>query len=288
MNFNHTHLLAANEFASTKQLEKITCVQVKYNGLRLLVTKQPAEHLIRREITAVTREGKTDLWYDLCQNASIKERIEALPMYTALDCEVHIPGVPETSIKTLLKQADPRITLTPFAMPWFGGSDMRPITIFSVNRRIQSLGFVPADTRYYKPVEVEGLLEEARESGIEGWMLKAEHYSGWWKLKPVKTFDAVVTDVERGAPGKKYANTMGAISVGLYGPDGLTTVCFVGGGFSDPERHMIWNNIEGTLGKVVEVAYDSLAANGAPKFPRFRRFRDDKEPGQCLMNQIRP
>lgn len=287
MIFYHTRLLMADEFHE-RQLTRVNMAQLKMNGLRLLVVKAPAVHLVRREITAVTREGKTDFWYDLCQIESIKERIEALPMNTALDCEIHVPGVPETSMKTLLKDGDQRLTLSPFAVPYFDGVDLRDEAWSSVAKLITTLGCIPPETIPGKLTtgDVERLLAQARERSIEGWVLKIGHYAGWYKLKPVKTFDAVVTNV---LPGEgKHMGRVGALAVGLWDGSELKTVCNVGTGFTDVERTHMWQNPQGTVGKVVEVVYDSLAANGAPKFPRFKRFRDDKEARSCSMKQIKP
>lgn len=298
MIFNHTHLLMADEFHE-RHLTRVNMAQLKMNGLRLLVTKtHPVGSMGVHEIEAVTREGKTDFWPDLQKIESIRERVEALPVNTALDCEIHVPGVPETSMKTLLKAGDQRLTLSPFAVPYFDGVDMMGEAWSSVAKLITTLGFIPPETIPGKLTtgDVDRLLAQARERSIEGWVLKIGHYHGWYKLKPVKTFDAVVTAV---LPGEgKHKGRMGALEVSLYdhrpeclsveGNPPLRPVCNVGTGFTDVERTHIWQNPQGTVGKVVEVVYDSLAANGAPKFPRFKRFRDDKEAQLCSMKQIKP
>lgn len=278
MNFDHTQLLMADDF-TLRHLEKVRIVQLKMNGLRLLVTRRQGQ------IRAVTREGKTDFWPDLQKVPNIREKVEVLPLDTALDCEIHVPGIPETSMKTFLKAGDQRLTLSPFAVPYFDGVDMRDEAWFSIAKLITTLGFTPPETVVgeFNSGDVARLLADATSRSIEGWVLKAAHYRGWYKLKPVKTVDCIVKHV---IPGEgKHCGRMGALLVGFADSDWATSV---GTGFTDLERIHVWQNREGTVGKVIEVVYDSLAANGALKFPRFKRFRDDKEAVKCVMKQIQP
>lgn len=293
--FTHTDLLRPDDYHA-RHMSKVKFIQVKYNGIRLLITKSCSN-----TIYAYTREGKTDFWPQISNIEPVAELIKTIPDGTCLDCELHVPGVPETSMKTFLLAGDKRVVLTPFAVPMFGFEDMRQASIGAVNNLITTMGFIPPETHDAPPAletaYIETLLEAARHRKIEGFVLKAAHYEGWWKLKPVKTVDCIVEMVERGEG--KHKHRMGAIGVCFYEPSkgriGISKIlgkptgewsCRVGTGFTDAERDHIWQDPDRVLGKVVEIAYDSLAANGALKFPRFVRFRDDKEPAQCVPAQI--
>lgn len=288
MRFTHLDLLAPNDY-SERIIHRVVAAQVKFNGVRVLVTKSKVSG--QTNITALTKEGKSDLWPQLSNITRLRESIEHLPDYTSLDCELHVPGMPETSVKTLVIASDPKLVLSPFAIPVFGGEDFRSAELKTVCRVIQDIGFDPPETQWVKDrlatvEDIDEWLGIARSRKIEGWVLKAKHYEGWWKLKPVKTVDCVVTKL---LPGEgKHLGRLGAIELSLLEDDGTyTKVGNVGTGFTDVERTHVWGNPHSVLGKVVEVAYDSLAANGALKFPRFKRFRDDKEAAKCSITQIR-
>lgn len=296
--FTHSDLCRPDDF-DAKKSEHVRAVQLKMNGIRIMVSVFNVSG--QQSIRAITREGKTDYWPQLSGISHIRERIESLPDGTVLDSELHVPGMAETSVKTLIIAGDSQLQLNPFAVPWFGGEDMRLVELSTINKLITTLGFEHPETRYvegaFTQQHVDLLLEEARSRSIEGWVLKAAHYQGWWKLKPVKTVDCVVVKVHMGEGKHRYR--MGALEISLYdehgvlghprglaGDDASGWLCNVGTGFTDFERTAIWANKESVIGKVVEVAYDSLAANGALKFPRFLRFRDDKEAKQCTTAQI--
>lgn len=276
MIFDHTDLLSADEY-NPRHLPRMNFAQVKLNGLRVMVRKFQGFVDIR------TREGKTDFWLHLCDVDEIRDKIASLPKDTVLDCELHVPGLPETSIKTLVANRDPRLQLSPFAMPFLHGEDLRGADYRTVTRKLESLDFEIPETKYgvLSDLAISNLLDEARTRKIEGWVLKAGHYHGWWKLKPVKTVDCIV---KRVLPGEgKHLGRMGALEVGFADSDWVTRV---GTGFTDAVRTEVWERSGEFVGRVAEVEYDSLAANGALKFPRFKRFRDDKEASSCLIKQI--
>lgn len=69
----------------------------------------------------------------------------------------------------------------------------------------------------------------------------------------------------------KYEGSLGAIKVAVN-----NTTTDVGGGFTDDERTAIWNNQTLYLGRVMEFTANAIFESGAPRHPRFVRWRDDK------------
>lgn len=91
-----------------------------------------------------------------------------------------------------------------------------------------------------------------------------------FRCKREYTLDGIVTAF---IPGKgKYEGSLGAVTATL--PNGNTTD--VGGGFTDAERHAIWSNQPTYLGRVMEFTANAIFESGAPRHPRFVRWRNDK------------
>lgn len=134
---------------------------------------------------------------------------------------------------------------------------------------------------------------------IEGYVLKDHPLSGWWKFKPGRTLDAVVTGIK---PGEgKYLGQCGALAVSLYaacicpagGPhDKACPVCIPGSdlqeialvsGMDDLTRSQIDST---DIGRVIEVEYQLVGDGGRLRHPRFLRWREDKLATECTMDQL--
>lgn len=75
-------------------------------------------------------------------------------------------------------------------------------------------------------------------------------------------------------PGRgKYEGSLGAVKVAC----GIGNSTSVGGGFSDAERTHIWGNQTAYLGRVMEYTANAIFESGAPRHPRFVRWREDKQ-----------
>lgn len=254
--------------------------QQKYDGMRILLIKDD-------DIRAMTRDWKSDHWKHLREVPAIREAVNRLPRMTVLDCELWVPDTQATSVITHIKSSSPQLRLTAFACPILAGvTDLRWAPVQTVVRTMQDVWPDVARTWYRSPETscnslAESLLAEAKELGIEGYVLKQGHYRRWWKLKPVKTCDLVVRGISISYSAQHYGK-LKAIKVGPYGGKELASV---GSGFSVEFRHSVWP--QSLIGKVAEIEYDSLAANGKLKFPRFVQWRDDKSPEECTGKDVR-
>jgi ATP-dependent DNA ligase len=132
--------------------------------------------------------------------------------------------------------------------------------------------------------------------------------TGMRKIKRVRTADVVVQAFRFG----KEPNTVGSLILGLYDEDGeLRTVGHTSGfkakekreliellepyrtherGTGEPSRwksdeELVWEGLRPEL--VAEIAFDHITGHRIRHGAKFRRWRDDKDPRECLLDQLR-
>jgi ATP-dependent DNA ligase len=128
------------------------------------------------------------------------------------------------------------------------------------------------------------------------------------KIKRVRTSDLVVQAFRFG----KEEGTVGSLILGAYDDDGQMHVVGHTSGFKAKEKRelidklepyrtyergsgepsrwksdeeLVWEGLRPEL--VVEVAFDHITGNRIRHGARFLRWRDDKDPRECLMEQLR-
>lgn len=127
------------------------------------------------------------------------------------------------------------------------------------------------------------MVDTAVPQGIEGYMFRESNLTGYVKWKPIRTADLIVSGFTEGKG--KYTGKIGAI---VCKTSEGTEVAAVSG-MTDRERDIITSNTAYFMGKVIEVEYQYVGANGRLVFPRFVRQRTDKLPEQCTDAQfVRP
>lgn len=169
--------------------------------------------------------------------------------------------------------------------------------------------------RYYahSVEEIHDLYDQFRTAGLEGAMVKnpdgfydKKKSYGWLKLKAEETEDLHIVGFYNGEANTKYENLMGGVIVRRYHGVGLYTDVRVGGGWSDEQRHALWedwkhdadlfgvNAMVGykpgwsydpetklpddlkLIGRMIEIQYQEITPEQSLRHPRFIRFRDDK------------
>lgn len=134
--------------------------------------------------------------------------------------------------------------------------------------------------------------------GLEGVIAKqtasvylAGRQPSWVKIKRQCHISAVVTGWEEGKGHR--ANRVGALTLGLYDPDGsIVEVGKVGTGFTDDDLEQAATLLEQKVSQfgselVVDVTYGNLTTDGRLRFPSFRGFRSDVAPADCTTEQLR-
>jgi len=131
---------------------------------------------------------------------------------------------------------------------------------------------------------------------------------GMLKIKRVRTLDAVVTAFRFG----KEEGTVGSLILGLYGDDGELHVVGHTSGFTakqkrellallEPHRthehgsggpsrwksdeELMWEGMRPEL--VCEIGFDHITGNRIRHGAKFMRWRDDKDPRECTLEQLR-
>ena len=178
--------------------------------------------------------------------------------------ELWAPGYRASAVKTLIKERSPELRFTCWAVEGLPADlPLEEVWVWCYEWKIE---FAP--WWHTQPAE---LPEHA-----EGYVFKDGNMLNFRKWKPVLTVDAVVTDI---VPGKgKYAGMVGALEVSVEG-----RVIATASGFTDEVRATLGPH---NIGMVVEVAYQYVGSQGRLRHPRFERFRDDKLPSQCTLDQL--
>lgn len=256
--------------------EAFSWAEVKYDGWRMTLF---VDHDGSRRL--VGRKPEIDRLDDV--SALTREKMMRVPVGTVLDGELFVPGEKATFVPSALKTGDDRMVFAPFAVPYFGGQDVRRAGRYFVHEAIARMGFQSPTVLNDIPrsCRPETLQRLAREMNAEGFVLKQEHYRGWYRVKRSYTVDLIVCGW---TPGKgKHEGRIGSVDATTWehfsAGDGASVATV--GGISDELRERSFDDT--WRGRVIEVEYDEVGAGGRLKFARFVRFRDDKPREECVL-----
>ena len=244
----------------------------------------------------ITSKNDKDITKKVQAIKHIENELIAMPPNSCIMAELHCPGVFATNVPTMLNEANEKLMLTVFAVPWLDGENWSEQNLIDIMLKMDILGFdiaLPTSCTYISQGFVNKknkkiLLERAIKNKFEGFVLKESHMTGWYKLKPVKTIDAVVIGTFKSFSTTHYGCLQG-LQIIVYKQDGKAHFLGqVGSGFKLEYRKTLdtQEKRDALIGRVCECAYDSIAAKGALRFPRFLRWRDDKDPKQCTTEQF--
>lgn len=176
----------------------------------------------------------------------------------------------------------------------YGGEDLSHIPF---GERLEVLYRAVALVREFgaENVNIETLIahnkdvyfDEILAAGGEGVVVKS--LSGfekdWFKVKRVKTWDAVIVGFTAAREGKtgKFRGLIGAIRYGFYDYSGNLRETGKCSGMTNEQRIAFSTAQESYIGRVIEIRGQELGNRGGIVFPRFVRIRDDKLPTDCLL-----
>ena len=189
-------------------------IEEKLDGHRYTILRED------RRVRMIGRKTDNDIWPKV--GHLFQHSVQHLPLDTILDGELIVRNDHATSVSSAIATADPSLQFLPFAMPFYAGQDMRDSCLRVVRGVLQRQGWqVPRQYVLDEHLITEEYLKTlAIDRNIEGFVLKLEHYAGWWKIKPELTIDAVIMSVKMGTPGSEFDGMIGSLEVGLYGRDG--------------------------------------------------------------------
>ena len=218
------------------------------------------------------------------------KKLQQIPSMSSVDGELYVPGGNAGDATHAIAECLPELEFMPFAVPWWDGVDCSLTTIKSVNNNMWTVWQRELRLRYDLPFAttyelhphetLESLCYDAVSLSIEGWVLKESNYSGWWKVKPQKEIDCVVTGFKEGAG--KYLGGVGSLRVSVWIDGKLTEI----GSVSGMEDSVRWSiNEEKDLGRVCEVEYQEIGNGGRFIHGHFVRWRDDKTAEDCVVER---
>jgi len=244
----------------------------KYDGIALHVRDQGRECLTRRPTNLAAQLAYSD----------VMRTFSMLPVGFEVIGELYAPGRPASYVKSAIAKQEP-LSFVAFASPNFSPLCWLP----EVQSVCESFGLTFAEFLTWPNTTTDDpaiLFANSQPApDLEGFVLKIWHMETWFKWKPTRTVDCVVTDIKYG--DGKYAGLVGSLEVSLYDGAELRPVAWAGG-MTDAVRYAMSDDPSAWLGRVVEVHYQYVGSQGRLRHPRFVRERDDKAPGDCTIAQL--
>jgi hypothetical protein len=191
--------------------------------------------------------------------------------------ELWYPGKPASYIKTAIKERDPQLRFSVFAMTGLHNDELGTLHLECSLRGLHMTPWYGPEgsNMYYSCVGIwDGVNLPPLQH--EGFVLKDGVWTNWQKYKPFDTIDLIVEGLVDG----KNSN------LGLVGSLICRTaegyIVANAGGFKWEDRV---NLSEDDIGRVVEVKYQLEGSKGKLRHPTFVRFRDDKLAHECTVDQ---
>jgi len=253
--------------------------QVKLDGHRLSLVKEKGKPLVGYGRTVKPDFEISAKYPHIVEYDWWKTFAESLPDDSILDGEVYVIGGTSSHVTNQLTIPGGNLSYGVFGIQAWEGEFLPYGVLEHAERlllRTTSERLVPW---YYSGKDIdtrEQLLEDAKMLCIEGWVLKEFNYSSWYKLKPVKTLDVIVTGFTEGKG--KFLGATGALKVSCW-VDGVFVEIARVSGMDDQTRWDIDEDKD--LGRVCEVQYQAIGEKGRLVFPRFIQWREDKPKDQC-------
>jgi bifunctional non-homologous end joining protein LigD len=266
----------------------------------------PELHRIHEQLVAI----------DAILDGEIVAFEDGIPSFEKLQSRMHVRS--ESEIRHLMRTIP--VAYVAFDLVYLDGRDLTKLA-YAKRRELLEAAVVTRPWLQISPaVTGDGvaLFEAAREQGLEGIVAKrldSRYESGkrsksWLKVKTTFEADVVVAGWVEG--GGRRGGQLGSLVMAVYDEDRLRYVGGVGTGFTGktlelvrqkleplatneapftrdemkgkPElRHAHWVRPEG----VAAVEFRQLTAAGKLRAPSFKGLREDKDPGDCTLDELR-
>jgi bifunctional non-homologous end joining protein LigD len=233
------------------------------------------------------------------------------PSFSRLQHRMHVTNQREAHRRAV---ADP-VSFVAFDLLYIDGHLLLEESYDERRARLESLhlaGETFTTTDSFRDVSGRDILDAATANGLEGVVAKrrdsayrpGRRHPDWVKVKSFRTQEIVIGGWTEGRGERN--GSLGALLLGIPGPDGLRYVGKVGTGFSERARQDLLNDL-GPLSAtanpfdsplparetanahfvrpalVGEVAYGEWTPAGRLRHPIWRGLRPDKEPNQVVV-----
>ena len=128
---------------------------------------------------------------------------------------------------------------------------------------------------YVKAQSYEGLVYKNSSS-------KYFDKNAWARVKGVVEVEYICRDFRPADEGTKYEGQVGAV-IGTLADKEVLVTC---GGLTDADRKEYTENGDDYIGKVFTAKGNSWYPSGSIRHPKFKEWRDDKQPIDCTYDQI--
>ena len=128
---------------------------------------------------------------------------------------------------------------------------------------------------YVKAQSYEGLVYKNSSS-------KYFDKNAWARVKGVVEVEYICRDFRPADKGTKYEGQVGAV-IGTLADKEVLVTC---GGLSDADRLEYTENGDDYIGKVFTAKGNAWYPSGSIRHPKFKEWRDDKQPIDCTYDQI--
>jgi hypothetical protein len=241
--------------------------QVKEDGHRLIALRRQHDVALLSTSFVNLTKSLDYLWW----NGLLSDYLDARKVGVQVDGELVLPGGTSEDVKRAIAQKDTALQFKAFGTTYLPDNEsVQEVEDHLAAHRFMTPGIVSTANH-----TVDTLLGYAAAKKWEGWILKDGNYLNWYKLKLERTIDVVVTGIK---PGRgKYSTMIGSFEVSI----GETRIGNVAG-MPDEVRAMMAG---ACVDRVIEVKYQRVGRNGRLVLPRMLRWRDDKTPEDCKLNQ---
>jgi ATP-dependent DNA ligase len=247
----------------------------KLDGHRLTLVKD-------KGVCSAWGKKGINIWRDV--PPQIRQLFEGVPDGTVFDGEC-VP-IDETGtasdVSHLWAEQKDKLKFDVFAVPFWDGE-----RYFKANESISTIlldkaeeyGFPTAIA--YKPEDCTR--EQAAKAGWEGFVLKANNYRDWYKIKVYHTLDVIVMGAVAGVDGK-FASRWGTLICAVWKDGERKVVAHVAKGCDSEWRDLPIGEL---VGRVCEISHEGVQAQGKLRFSAFMRWRDDKDEKVCTYDQLK-
>lgn len=224
-----------------------------------------------------------------------------LPNNTVAWGELWAVDTPASKVVTRLKENSGQLQLSLFTILVWGDEVIHfvdsAIALLKYNRLACAAGFeataIASPKSFAKDFKgqsteqvIKSLHAQARSQHIEGYVLKADATNKWYKVKPVQTLDTFVISIEYSKIGNRKG-LVRAFEIGVLKDNEVFSLGYVGSGFTKLELESFVGQEQRLLNRVMEVEFDSIMpSKQALRFPRFIRWRSDKQFMDCNYEQL--